>query len=224
MMRMRCRPHYPGECSASECSLMCNDFLRLNYSSIIVDPGVRLAYATDAAELPFAAHVVEAPVTSWADVLADPIDEAMAIKRPLYQCASPALAVHVLSDSQLYCAASRCPDVEASLTGCGPSAAHLFTASSVVLSQDAQVLRRPLESLEPQAGDGLAGGALPACLSCRLPARAAGGCSLNGRVPGAGAATCRRAQPGSHGGRARSCAGGTTTCRRTTPIQPPGLR
>ena len=93
MMRMRCRAHYPGECSASECSLMCNDFLRLNYSSIVVDPGVRLAYATDAAELPFAAHVVEAPVTSWADVLADPIDEAMAIKRPLYQCAlsNPAL-------------------------------------------------------------------------------------------------------------------------------------
>ena len=93
MMWMRCRAHYPGECSASECSLMCNDFLRLNYSSIIIDPGVRLAYATDAAELPFAAHVVEAPVTSWADVLADPIDEAMAIKRPLYQCAPPAPAV-----------------------------------------------------------------------------------------------------------------------------------
>ena len=85
-MRMRCRAHYPGECSASECSLMCNDFLRLNYTSIVVDPGVRLAYATDAAELPFAASVVEAPVTSWADILADPIDEAMAIKRPLYQC------------------------------------------------------------------------------------------------------------------------------------------
>ena len=84
-MRVRCRAHHPGECSASECSLMCNDFLRLNYSNIIVDPGVRLAYATEAAELPFKAHVVGAPVTSWAEVEAAPIDEAMSVKRPLYQ-------------------------------------------------------------------------------------------------------------------------------------------
>ena len=49
MILVCCRAHYPGECSASECSLMCTDFLRLNYSSIVVDPGVRLAYATDAA-------------------------------------------------------------------------------------------------------------------------------------------------------------------------------
>ena len=75
---------------------MCNDFLRLNYSNIIVDPGVRLAYSTEAAELPFEAHVVKAPVTSWAEVVASPIDQAMAVKQPLQQCAPAFLPLLVL--------------------------------------------------------------------------------------------------------------------------------
>ena len=33
-----------GECRASECSLLCHDLRRLNYTNIIVDPGVQLAY------------------------------------------------------------------------------------------------------------------------------------------------------------------------------------
>lgn len=90
--RLFCRAHYPGECKASECSLMCNDFLRLNYSNIIADPGVRLVYSSEAARLPFEPHVVEAPVTSWAEVVASPIDQAMAVKQPLHQCAPLASA------------------------------------------------------------------------------------------------------------------------------------
>ena len=76
---------------------MCNDFLRLNYSNIVVDPGVRLAYITEAAGLPFESHVVDAPVTSWAEAMASPIDQAMAVKQPLQQCAPAAFAfLHVL--------------------------------------------------------------------------------------------------------------------------------
>ena len=34
--------HKEGECAASECSLVCNDYLRAGYTNFIVDPGVRL--------------------------------------------------------------------------------------------------------------------------------------------------------------------------------------
>ena len=40
-----CRAHKENECAASECSLLCNDFLRLGYQNLIVDPGVRQAYS-----------------------------------------------------------------------------------------------------------------------------------------------------------------------------------
>lgn len=35
------RGHAEGECAASECSLLCNDFLRLGFRRMLVDPGVR---------------------------------------------------------------------------------------------------------------------------------------------------------------------------------------
>ena len=38
------RDHVEGECRASECSLLCHDLHRLNYTHIIVDPGVQLGY------------------------------------------------------------------------------------------------------------------------------------------------------------------------------------
>ncbi len=45
MMIGLCRAHKENECAASECSLLCNDFLRLGYQNLIVDPGVRQAYS-----------------------------------------------------------------------------------------------------------------------------------------------------------------------------------
>jgi hypothetical protein len=35
------RAHVKDECKASECSLMCDDFWRLGYQRVIVDPSVR---------------------------------------------------------------------------------------------------------------------------------------------------------------------------------------
>lgn len=35
------RGHKRRECAASECSLLCNDFLQLGYGRMLVDPGVR---------------------------------------------------------------------------------------------------------------------------------------------------------------------------------------
>ena len=37
----RHRGHKRSECAASECSLLCNDFLQLGYGRMLVDPGVR---------------------------------------------------------------------------------------------------------------------------------------------------------------------------------------
>ena len=37
-----CRSHQPGECAASECSLLCDDFTRLGLHRFVLDPGVRL--------------------------------------------------------------------------------------------------------------------------------------------------------------------------------------
>ena len=36
-----CRMHKEGECAASECSHMCNDFMRSGFTNFIVDPSVR---------------------------------------------------------------------------------------------------------------------------------------------------------------------------------------
>ena len=37
----RHRGHKKNECAASECSLLCNDFLHLGLRRMLVDPGVR---------------------------------------------------------------------------------------------------------------------------------------------------------------------------------------
>ena len=37
-----CRAHEPGECAASECSLLCADYIRLGRHRFVLDPGVRL--------------------------------------------------------------------------------------------------------------------------------------------------------------------------------------
>ncbi len=42
--KMRFRQHEPGECSASECSLVCDDLWRQGYGDVIVDPNVRVTY------------------------------------------------------------------------------------------------------------------------------------------------------------------------------------
>eukprot|EP00884_Botryococcus_braunii_P011448 jgi/Botrbrau1/20303/Bobra.31_1s0080.1 len=61
------RGHLTGECHASECSLMCEDFFRLGYSRFIVDPGVRLAYkAKDLVGL-YGDRLRGLPVRRWAD-------------------------------------------------------------------------------------------------------------------------------------------------------------
>ena len=41
---VRFRTHLPGECRASECTLLCDDMHRLGYSSVVMDPGVQVAY------------------------------------------------------------------------------------------------------------------------------------------------------------------------------------
>lgn len=44
VLKRVCRMHKENECAASECSLVCNDYLRLGYDRFVVDPGVRQAY------------------------------------------------------------------------------------------------------------------------------------------------------------------------------------
>jgi alpha-1,3-mannosyltransferase len=41
---LRMRRNVPGECAASECELLCEDFERLGYTRAVLDPGVRQAY------------------------------------------------------------------------------------------------------------------------------------------------------------------------------------
>lgn len=48
---VRFRSHQPGECAASECSLVCDDLHRLGYSHVVMDPAVRLAYELDQVNL-----------------------------------------------------------------------------------------------------------------------------------------------------------------------------
>jgi hypothetical protein len=44
---LRFRAQQPGECQASECSLLCDDFARLGLGHVVMDPGVRLAYEAE---------------------------------------------------------------------------------------------------------------------------------------------------------------------------------
>ncbi len=84
-----CRGHKKGECAASECTLLCNDYLRLGYSKFIVDPSVRLAYAhRDANDVHKKKFVQGIRTTDWADVQSSaPIDWSLTPHRPYYKCA-----------------------------------------------------------------------------------------------------------------------------------------
>ena len=80
--------HQEGECAASECSLVCNDFQRLGYRNILVDPGVRQAYdALDAKELYDNVSMGDLPYTAWADVVAAPaVNWELVPHRPYTKC------------------------------------------------------------------------------------------------------------------------------------------
>ncbi|GMH32524.1 hypothetical protein BSKO_00358 [Bryopsis sp. KO-2023] len=68
---LKFRAHLPNECATSECVLMCHDFARMGYKSVLIDPGVRSAYTfEDAMDLYSTRMVEQIPVTSWGDVLA----------------------------------------------------------------------------------------------------------------------------------------------------------
>jgi hypothetical protein len=68
-----CRAHLPGECAASECSLLCNDLLRLGYSRFVTDPGVRQAYTIrEAQDLYNPQFLLDVNATSWQQVAAAP--------------------------------------------------------------------------------------------------------------------------------------------------------
>lgn len=79
-----CRGHEKGECAASECTLLCNDFQRLGYNKIVVDPSVRLAYNhKDAKDVHKAQFVRGVRMTDWADVQSSPgIDWSLTPHRP----------------------------------------------------------------------------------------------------------------------------------------------
>ncbi|KAK9807875.1 hypothetical protein WJX72_011849 [[Myrmecia] bisecta] len=69
---IRFRAHDPDECSASEVSLMCEDFQRAGHGQMIVDPGVRQAYTVeDAAEL-YGERVGFIPPTTFKEMKAAP--------------------------------------------------------------------------------------------------------------------------------------------------------
>ena len=79
-----CRGHEKGECAASECTLLCNDFQRLGYNKIIVDPSVRLAYTyKDALDAHNAKFIKGIRMTDWADIQSSPgIDWSLTPHRP----------------------------------------------------------------------------------------------------------------------------------------------
>lgn len=80
--------HQQGECAASECSLVCNDFQRLGYRSILVDPGVRQAYEVlDAIDLYNNKSVPDLPYISWAEVAGAPaVNWDLVPHRPYSKC------------------------------------------------------------------------------------------------------------------------------------------
>jgi hypothetical protein len=103
------RGHKKGECAASECTLLCNDFLRLGYAHFIVDPNVRHAYTRlDALDVHKPEFVRGIRYTDWADVQSSPrIDWSLTPHRPYYKYASYwiffcALMVYDLLSSAAY--------------------------------------------------------------------------------------------------------------------------
>lgn len=63
---VRVRAHQPGECSASECTLLCNDYARLGFTRVVVDPSVQLAYLPELAREITQHGIGGVQVTSWA--------------------------------------------------------------------------------------------------------------------------------------------------------------
>eukprot|EP00891_Asterochloris_glomerata_P008339 jgi/Astpho2/8339/Aster-x1516 len=88
----RFRADDPEGCPSSECSLICDDFIRAGHTKMVVDPGVQLAYD---AKLAHALMVHPArqpsgkkfiPQSSWAEVLANPIPAARFPTRFVNNC------------------------------------------------------------------------------------------------------------------------------------------
>ena len=79
-----CRGHEKGECAASECTLLCNDFQRLGYNKVVVDPSVRMAYNhKDAQDVRKEQFVKGIRLTDWADIQSAPaIDWSLTPHRP----------------------------------------------------------------------------------------------------------------------------------------------
>jgi hypothetical protein len=103
-LRMRAAAPGGGECAASECSLLCNDLLRLGHARFLVDPAVRLAYTpADAAQVGDPGVVLGMPApAAWgvlsAGAAAPPLDWGAApARRPYWEacCLPPgADAIH----------------------------------------------------------------------------------------------------------------------------------
>eukprot|EP00775_Hariotina_reticulata_P004378 gene4378-4630_t len=67
---VRFRGHLEGECKASECSLMCEDFARLGYQYVVVDPSVQMTYELHLARDLATSGAEGAGRITWADVKA----------------------------------------------------------------------------------------------------------------------------------------------------------
>eukprot|EP00775_Hariotina_reticulata_P009880 gene9880-10038_t len=81
---VRFRSHITGECRASECTLMCEDFARLGYQYVVVDAGVQVTYELPLAREMMAAGVEGVGQTTWSQVKAAGA-VAQAAVTPAYQ-------------------------------------------------------------------------------------------------------------------------------------------
>eukprot|EP00879_Flechtneria_rotunda_P021543 GHRR01022706.1.p1 GENE.GHRR01022706.1~~GHRR01022706.1.p1 ORF type:complete len:543 (+),score=179.88 GHRR01022706.1:277-1905(+) len=79
---MRFRTQQEGECRASECSLLCEDYARLGYDYVVVDAGVQMAYDWELAREMMALGVEGVGQSTWAQVKAAGV--ALADKKPEY--------------------------------------------------------------------------------------------------------------------------------------------
>ncbi|KXZ53029.1 hypothetical protein GPECTOR_8g396 [Gonium pectorale] len=84
------REHREGECSASECSLLCDDMWRLGYGNMIMDPNVRVTYDRAGARRLFREFASDLPanVPGIAYARFRPGDVAEALALPLHDDAS----------------------------------------------------------------------------------------------------------------------------------------
>lgn len=67
---LRMRTNLQGECRASECSLACNDFARLGFNKVVVDPSVLLSYTFDLAQEIITRGIGGVNISTWAQVAA----------------------------------------------------------------------------------------------------------------------------------------------------------